>query len=88
MKEEVLEDDPCDPKKVKGDPCAKGEQSDTGKELHDVISSGRSLTMSPVVSCVGLGCKYDMRSSRSGRVEVSRVELGGKEAARAQMQVA
>jgi hypothetical protein len=22
---------------------------DTGKELHDVISSGRSLTMSPVV---------------------------------------
>jgi hypothetical protein len=34
VKEEVLEDDPCDV--VKGDPCAKGEQSDTGKELHDV----------------------------------------------------
>ena len=82
----MLEDDPCDPKKVNGDPCAKGEQSDTGKELHDVISSARPLTISPVVSCVGLGCKYDMRSSRSGRVE------GGKEAARAkkraQMQVA
>jgi hypothetical protein len=87
VKEEVLEDDPCDQKKVKGDACAKGEQSDTGKELHDVISSGRSRTMSPIVSCVGLGCKSDMRSSRSGRVE-----LGGKEAARAkkraQMQVA
>jgi hypothetical protein len=34
VKEEVLEDDPCDV--VKGDPCAKGEQSDTGKELHNV----------------------------------------------------
>ena len=82
----MLFGDPCDRKKVKGDACAKGEQRDTGKELYDVISSARSRTISPVVSCVGLGCKYDMRSSRSGRVE------GGKEAARAkkraQMQVA
>ena len=82
----MLFGDPCGRKKVKGDACAKGEQRDTGKELYDVISSARSLTISPVVSCVGLGCKYDMRSSRSGRVE------GGKEAARAkkraQMQVA
>ena len=82
MKEEVLEDDPRDQKKVKGDPCAKGEQSDTGKELHDVISSARSLTISPVVSCVGLGCKYDIRSSRSGGKEAARAKK------RAQMQVA
>jgi hypothetical protein len=49
-----------------------------GKELDDVISRARSLTISPVATCVGLGCKYAVSSLRPGRVE-----LGGKEAARA-----